>query len=115
MDEDDTQVEGIAPVNQLLYDWFKHITSLTVLTIGGVMALSQQPDVKLPHSSLLVVLICLVGSGISAFSGSVQIVDAGLQSKPLAKSILWLKHSAIICLLIGIGSFTGMFLKAVSG
>ena len=115
MDEDDNPIEGVGPVNQLLYDWFKHITSLTVLTLGGVMALSQQPEVQLTHSSLLVVLVCLVTSGISAFSGSVQIVDAGLQGKPLPKGALWLKHIAIISLLIGIGSFTGLFLKAVSG
>jgi len=99
----------------LLYDWFKHLTTVSLLTLGGVLSLSQlaaAQDIKKPI--LIGVLIALAGAGVLAFSAADQIVRARASGSPLPKQVLILQKAASALLSIGLGAFLYIFVQAMN-
>jgi hypothetical protein len=99
----------------LLYDWFKHLTTVSLLTLGGVLSLSQLPaaqDIKKPI--LIGVLIALAGAGVLAFSAADQIVRARASGSPLPKQVLILQKAASALLSLGLGAFLYIFVQAMN-
>ena len=57
----------------MLYDWFKHLTSLSLLTLGGVLSLSQVSEAEdIKKHVLTGVLIVVAIAGVLSFSGAEQ-------------------------------------------
>ena len=98
----------------LLYDWFKHLTSMAVLILGGIVTLvqlSSTAGIKKPVLATVLVVVAL--SGIMAFSGAEQIVRARLKGESVSPRIQWLMRFSAFFLALGIGGVLQMFMKAL--
>ncbi|MET1113317.1 MAG: hypothetical protein ABWX67_17495 [Allosphingosinicella sp.] len=99
----------------LLYDFFKHLTSLALLTLGGVLVVIQKVDPKDVKPFMVIIDIAFVSlSGILAFSGSSEIAKARYTGTAPPKSIDFLRRAAPITLTIGVGMFLAMFVDSLS-
>src|SRR5689334_11313067 len=99
----------------MLYDWFKHLTSLSLLALGGVLSLSQISDGKeIKTSSLTMVLIFLSLAGIMAFSAADQVVRSRVRGESLTKQVRWMQVTTPAVLGLGLGSFLYVFVKAIN-
>lgn len=113
-----TEDEKIPPAHDsdgLLYDWFKHLTSLSMLTLGGVLTISQLPqadDIKKPV--LTGILIGVAAAGVAAFSGAEQIVQARTTGTPLPRLVGFLQKAAPALLGMSVGAFLYTFVKAIN-
>ena len=107
LDEDAT-LQSREP-ERLLYDWFKHLTSLSLLTLGGVLSLSQAGDISIGRYELFVVLLFVAAGGVMAFHGAERLVDAQFDGKPLPRQVGWMRRASPVALTLGVGMFLGMF------
>jgi ABC-type xylose transport system permease subunit len=99
----------------LLYDWFKHLTSLSLLTLGGVLSLSQVVDsAEIKKPILAGVLVAVALAGVLAFSGAEQIVRAKTRSTPVPNQVLILQKVAPVILSMAVGAFLYIFLRALN-
>jgi hypothetical protein len=97
----------------LLYDWFKHLTSLSLLTLGGILSLSQTNDADIKKHTLVGVLIAVGASGVLGFSGAEQIVQARTSGKPLPAYLNVIRQAASALLGLGVGAFLYIFIAVV--
>ena len=111
MDEED-EVPGAGDGETLLYDFFKHLTSLSLLSLGGVLALSDKLSGR--AATLLIGALGIIGVAlIFSFTGSSQIVEARFKGRPLHKSIEICRIAAPILLSLGLGMFLYLFVKTL--
>jgi hypothetical protein len=116
MTDDDEAVpdQGPRDADSYLYDFFKYLTSVSLLTIGGILTVSQLPEAAdLKRSSLLITMTPVALSTLMAFSGAGELVKAKSNDKPLSGNVRRLGQIAPIAFLIGIGSFIFMFLDVM--
>ena len=98
----------------LLYDWFKYLTTMSLLALGGVLSLSQVPDgeqIKMPV--LMGVIVVIAMAGVLAFSGADQLVRARLANQPLPKQVHLLQRASPFVLAMGVGGFLYLFARAM--
>lgn len=99
----------------LLYDFFKHLTSLALLTLGGVLVVIQDVDPKDVKPFMIIIDIAVISlSGILAFSGSSEIARARYTGVPATGSLEFLRKAAPITLTVGVGMFLAMFVDSLS-
>jgi hypothetical protein len=112
-DMDDDSAVAELPAHDpelLLYDYFKHISSLVLITLGGLLIVMKDfgpKDVR--PAALLITFLFVSSSGIVAFSGTQEIVRARATGKPTRR---WLNLSRIAApnlLAVGLGVFLAMF------
>ena len=118
MTDEDDQLPG--PLREsdgdlLLYDFFKHLTSLALLTLGGVLIVIQDVDPKDVKPFMVIADIVIISlSGILAFSGSSEIARARYTGTPATRSLELSRRGAPILLTIGVGIFLAMFVDSLS-
>jgi hypothetical protein len=108
---DDEQVEAGDGVT-LLYDYFKHLTSLCIVSLGGVLALVSNGK-DLPPKAIIAVLLVLAAAGLTSFSGAGEIVRARFQRRPLHKSLNFCRIAAPALLSVGVGMFVYLFTRTL--
>lgn len=97
------------------YDYFKHMTGVSLISIGGVFALIDGPT-KIERVKLLAILAAIGLTGvISLYQASAL---ASLESKPvprarLAKQVQYSQLAAMIFLMVGLGAFVQSFTGAL--
>jgi hypothetical protein len=98
----------------LLYDWFKHLTSLSLLTLGGILSISQLVTQGGFKKHTIVALLVSVGlSGVIGFTGAESIVHARTSGSPLPRSVHLMRKIGSASLGLGVGAFLYIFIKAV--
>jgi hypothetical protein len=95
----------------VLYDYLKHLTSLCLLSLGGVAALADKVHGR-SAISIVVALIVIGLAAASSFLATGMIVDARLSGKPLGRGIGLYRHASPILLSIGVGMFVYLFLES---
>jgi hypothetical protein len=98
---------------EILYDWFKHVTSLALFTIGGVLTLHQLGEQEFKKPLLVGVLVVIAMSGLAGFVGAEMIVRARITQTPLPPLVFKLLTAASFILAMGVGSFVTLFLLVV--
>ena len=99
----------------MLYDWFKHLTSLSLVTLGGVLSLSQVADAEnIKPATLAVVLVLVSVAGIMAFSAADQVVQSRVKGEPIPAQVKWMQRGIPAVLGMGLGAFVYVFVKAIS-
>jgi hypothetical protein len=99
----------------LLYDFFKHLTSLALLTLGGVLIVLKDVDPKDVKPIMVIIDIAVVSlSGILAFSGTSEIARARYTGTAPGRSLEFLRRAAPGTLSIGVGMFLAMFVDSLS-
>ncbi len=100
----------------LLYDHFKHLTTLSILALGGVLTVAQVADRQDIKSWLLVVVLALISlGGIASYSGAGEIVRARYTDTPRHKTLQVCRRAAPILLAMGVGMFLSMFVDTLNG
>ena len=113
---DDDGVPAIVDDNALaaLYDWFKHLTSLSLLTLGGVLSLVQGADgVPIKKSLLIVVLAFVVTSVILSFACAATVVKSRTQRTPLPASLQLMQTILGLALCGAVGAFIYIFVSTL--
>ncbi|OAN66568.1 hypothetical protein [Sphingomonas sp. TDK1] len=110
MEEEETvsQHDGAS----MLYDYFKHLTSLCLFSLAGVAALSE----KVHGRSTMLVLMALLVIGATAFGSFLAtglIVASKTGGKPLDRSIHFYRTGAPALLSFGIGVFLYVFVTSM--
>jgi hypothetical protein len=99
----------------LLYDFFKHLTSLALVTLGGVLIIIKDVDPKDVKPLIVIIDIAVISlSGILAFSGSSEIARARFTGVKATGSLEFLRKAAPITLTVGVGMFLAMFVDSLS-
>jgi hypothetical protein len=97
------------------YDYFKHMTGVSLISIGGVFALIGGPT-KIERAKLLVILAAIGLTGvISLYQASAL---GTLESKPvphakLARQVRYSQFAAMLFLMVGLGAFVQSFTGAL--
>lgn len=116
MSDDEHEIVPIGHDGELLlYDFFKHLTSLSILVLGGVLLVTQAAapqDVK--SWVIIAVLVLVSASGILAFSGSSEIARARSTQTPVRASIQFSRKGAPTLLALGVGMFLSMFVDSLN-
>ena len=98
----------------LLYDYFKHLTSLTLLTLGAVLAIAQAADSKDVKPPVLVaVLVVISAGGICSFVGASEIVKKRYTGS-VSRSLEFYRKAAPAFLALGVGMFLGVYVDTLS-
>jgi hypothetical protein len=113
IDEQDMFNKQSGEAAAILYDWFKHLTSLSLLALGGVLSLSQGAGGEIKKSLLIFALILLATSVIASFSGAAEVVKARTTGTPIATYTNILLGTSGICLSLGLGVFIYIFVKVI--
>jgi hypothetical protein len=98
----------------LLYDWFKHITTLSLLTLGGLLSILQAGEAQVRPGVLAAIVGLIAFAGILGFEGQNRVLQAQLASQPIPKSLGWFRRLAVVSFSIGTGIFLTLFLESVS-
>ena len=65
-----------------LYDYFKYLTSLPLITLGGILTISQMSRAEpVDKPSLLLIVATLSIAGVLSFMGSEEIVRSKVTGK----------------------------------
>ena len=106
-------VDDRSDAELLLYDFFKHLTSLSLLTLGGVLAIAQavdKSDVK--PAMLIAVLIVISAAGICAFVGAGEIVRKRYTGTT-PHNVEFYRKAAPVLLALGVGMFLGVYVDSL--
>jgi hypothetical protein len=118
MTDEDDKLGGLARERDgdlLLYDFFKHLTSLALLTLGGVLIIIKDVDPKDVKPFMVIIDIVFISlSGILAFSGSSEIARARYTGAAPTRSLEISRRGAPLLLTIGVGMFLAMFVDSLS-
>ena len=118
MTDDDGKLSGVSPDDRsdsefLLYDFFKHLTSLSLLTLGGVLAIAQAADkTDVKPVMLIIVLIIISAAGICSFVGAGEIVRKRYTGSTL-HNIEFYRKVAPALLALGVGMFLGVYVDSL--
>lgn len=98
------------------YDFFKHMTGISLISIGGVFAFVDGSAAKIDPVKLVVIMgfICLAG----VVSLLQALTLAGLESQPvahakLARQVKYGQFAATGLLMVGLGAFIQSFTKVI--
>lgn len=101
--------------DMLLYDHFKHLTTLALLTLGGVLTLFQGTDpADVKPEMVIVVLLVISAAGIAAFHGAGEIVRARYTGTAQHRTVEFLRRAAPALLALGVGMVLMMFVDSLS-
>jgi hypothetical protein len=95
----------------LEYDHLKHLSTLSLAALGGILSLSQLSP-KIPRFSLALVIACVSLGGALALMCIEQIVAAKRNGKPISKFYTYLRSLAVALFMGGVGVFLGVFSRA---
>lgn len=115
-DEDD--IIGSSPggdTELLLYDHFKHLTTLGLLSLGGVLTLAEiAKGSDVSPGMLAVVIVTLALGSVLAFQGGSEIVRARYTGTVRKRSLAFSRVGAPAFLAIGVGMFLSMFIDSLA-
>jgi hypothetical protein len=98
----------------LLYDFFKHLTGLVLLTLGGLLIVIKDFDPKDVKPFFVIAAIVLIsGAGVLSYSGSSEIVRSRYTRTKPHRSLHVSRILAPVLLSIGFGLFLSMFIDSL--
>jgi hypothetical protein len=112
MIDDEEDGAGARDAELLLYDYFKHLTSLSLFSLGGVLALAEKTK-GTGGFAMLISVVLLIGAGaILSFSGASEIVRARFRREAV-KHVDFCRIAAPALLSLGVGGFIYLFAKTM--
>ena len=113
----DDSPEFGAAAQAAAYDFFKHLTTINLASIGGVFGLLKGGDIDISLSSVVVMVACLSASGLMSIACLSQLArrswDAGGKGGIKATHLNAYQGFCVLVLLLGLGIFTGNFLASL--
>ncbi len=97
----------------LLYDYYKHMTTLCLATLGGVLSISQIDGFEMPQRDLLVSLGLISIGGLSALSAMEALIKARLAGRDLPRWVQLSRWAVTGGFGLGIGAFLAPLIDKV--
>lgn len=97
----------------LLYDWFKHMTTLSLITLGGLLSILQAGNADVRPGFLEAIIILIALAGIIGFDGQSRILKAELVGQPLPSMLNWFRRVAVWSYSLGVGMFLTLFVESI--
>lgn len=98
----------------LLYDYSKHLLSLALFGVGGVVSLAQSPQgQKIPALIVAMMLVALALSGLCALSCTAAILRARQRDLPVGRGAWVSSQLSMMFLGTGVGGFLVIWIKAI--
>lgn len=98
----------------LLYDYSKHLLSLALLGLGGIVSLAQSPQgQKIPGPVVSMMLVALALSGFCALSCSATILRARQHDRPVGRGAWLGSQLAMMFLGTGVGGFLTIWIMTL--
>ncbi len=97
----------------LLYDWFKHMTTLSLITLGGLLSILQQGEANVRSGFLEAIIVLIALGGIIGFDGQSRILKAELANQPLPSMLKWFRSAAVWSYALGVGMFLSLFVESI--
>ena len=95
----------------LLYDYSKHLLSLALLALGGIVSLSQSPQgQKIPGVQVTMMLAFLALSGFCSLTCSANILRARRQDQLVGRGTWTCSQLAMMFLGMGVGGFIAIWI-----
>jgi hypothetical protein len=114
IEDNETPKPGQRDGELLVYDFFKYLTSLVLLTLGGMLIVMKDFDPADVKPQMVIVAIIVISSaGVLAFSGAAEIVRARYAGTPPHRSLPFLRAAAPALLAMGLGLFLAMFVDSL--
>lgn len=99
----------------LLYDYSKHLLSLALISIGGVLTLAQSTVGQgIPTKSIGIIVLILAGSGVTALSCTAAVLRARERGTALTKRASYLHQASMALLGMGFGTFLANWLSVLA-
>lgn len=96
----------------MLYDSFKHVTSLCLFSLAGGVALQDKAQGR--WAVMLVVALVMIGiAGVISFAATGQIVDARLAGRTTIPNLRFSRGAPGVLLSIGIGILLYIFTRSL--
>lgn len=96
----------------LLYDFSKHLLSLALFGLGGIVSLAQSAQgQRIPGLVVAMMLACLALSGLCSLSCSASILRARQRDQPVGRGAWTNSQLAMMFLGIGVGGFLVIWIK----
>jgi hypothetical protein len=97
----------------LFYDWFKHMTTLSLITLGGLLSILQAGKADVRPGLLEAIIVLIAIGGIIGFDGQSRILKAELANKPLPNMLKWFRTVAVWSYTLGVGMFLSLFVESI--
>ncbi|RDC59640.1 hypothetical protein HME9302_00830 [Alteripontixanthobacter maritimus] len=97
-------------VDDRLYDFFKHMTTLSLVSLGGIMTIASEKIVEIPAAALATVVGLVAIGGIGAYSGMGEIIQSKMKGDARPKRIAFYRGVSSLGFGMGIGAFLSVFL-----
>lgn len=115
-DDESNLLASEAPRRQgdlILYDYFKHLTTLSLLTLGGILTLTQtERGAGMKASTVAMVVGVVTLAGVLSFMASSEIARAHFHGEEPKRVDLYRKAApAILC--TAVGMFLFLFHKSL--
>jgi hypothetical protein len=99
----------------LQYDFFKHLTSLALLTLGGVLVLAKEADKADVHPVMIItVLVLISASGVCSFSGASEIVRSRYNKVAALPTLKFYRAASPSLLALGVGMFLTLYADSLT-
>jgi hypothetical protein len=114
MTDDDHGMHKAGDNSDLLYDFFKWITSLSLLTIGGSLSLLQAANIAPTKSELIMILAPLAVAAITGLQCASEMVRLRVSGKKPFLPPMVSVSIAMLALGMGTGIFVMTFVSSLS-
>lgn len=106
--EDELQAAAAREADLLLYDYFKHMTTLALATLGGMLSIPQIGGLRLTFDKLLLPIGCIVAAGTLAVLALDGVITARGKGVALPRWVRWSRGLVTGLFGAAIGAFLGM-------
>ncbi len=96
----------------LEYDYLKHLSTLSLVTLGGVLTLTQD-KATISSGNVILVVVMIALAGTSALAGIDMIISAKSKGKALGWTYRFTRLLAMAAFGLGVGVFLNMFLDII--
>jgi hypothetical protein len=94
-------------LHQRAYDFFKHLTGVSLISLGGITGLLGEQGPEVPKAKLIMLMTCIgLAGAVSLFTAAsiVGTVDLGERSPISTKSVRRAVQVAVWSLAVGLGA-----------
>lgn len=115
MIDEDEGFEATLPFARA-YDFFKHMTGITLISIGGIFALMDNSAATLDSKSIVTILAALGLSGVTCLLMTNALVTLEVKPEPVAKMARKVRIGLVMAtffLAVGLGAFVPSFASAI--
>ncbi|WP_336986686.1 hypothetical protein [Altererythrobacter aquiaggeris] len=100
-------------VDDRLYDFFKHMTTLSLVSLGGIVTIASEDVVVIRPIALATVVGLIAVGGIGAYAGMGEIIQSKVKGDNRPRRIAFYRSVSSLGFGMGIGAFLSVFISGL--